>query len=144
LSDPTFGDDIFVDIYNPANGIPQPDGAHQHGSVVVGPAEYRIDIPFNHPSGSFWFHPHVHGIAVNQVSGGMAGIITVGNVGDYAFGDVRGTPFPESNVRYLVLKDMQVLARGTYMFANGNATVSDGTVLNQEDPTIVRVYRGSH
>lgn len=135
LSDPTFGDDIFVDIYNPANGVPQPDGAHQHGSVVVGPAEYRIDIPFNHPSGSFWFHPHVHGIAVNQVSGGMAGIITIGNVGDYAFGDVRGAPFPESNVRYLVLKDMQVLAGGTYMFANGSATVPDGTVLNQEDPT---------
>jgi hypothetical protein len=28
-----------------------------------------------------------------------------------------------------------VLAGGTYMFANGSATVPDGTVLNQEDPT---------
>jgi L-ascorbate oxidase len=34
LSDPTFGDYIFVDIYNPANGMPTSDLAHQHGSVV--------------------------------------------------------------------------------------------------------------
>jgi FtsP/CotA-like multicopper oxidase with cupredoxin domain len=135
LSDPTFGDDIFVDIYNPANGIPTPDPSHQHGSVVMGYADYRIDVPANHPSGAFWFHPHVHGVAVNQVSGGMAGIISVGKVGDYASGDLNKAPFPESNVRHLVLKDMQVLAAGTYMFANGSATVANGVVQNQEDPT---------
>jgi L-ascorbate oxidase len=135
LSDPTFGDYIFVDIYNPANGMPTSDLAHQHGSVVMDYADYRIDVPANHPSGAFWFHPHVHGVAVNQVSGGMAGIISVGKVGDYASGDLSKAPFPEANVRHLVLKDMQVLARGTYMFANGMATVADGTVQNQEDPT---------
>ena len=139
LSNPTFGDDIFVEIYNPANGLPQPD-PHSHGAVVVGFADYQIDIPPNHPSGLFWFHPHVHGIAVNQVSGGMAGIMTVGQVGDYAIGDLRKTPFPESNVRYLVLKDMQVLAGGTYNFANGTGTVLDGTVMNQEDPTFCTQY----
>ena len=133
LSNPTFGDYIFVDIYNPANGIPAPQGTHQHGSVVMGFADYQIDIPANHPSGAFWFHPHVHGLAVNQLSSGMAGIISVGQVGDYAFGDVnRRPPFPEANVRHLVLKDMQVLAHGTYEFAGGSAYVPDGTVLNQE------------
>ena len=133
LSDPTFGDYIFVDIYNSANGTPASDLAHQHGSVVMDYADYRIDVPANHPSGAFWFHPHVHGVAVNQVSGGMAGIISVGKVGDYAFGDLSKAPFPEANVRHLVLKDMQVLAAGTYMFANGSATVANGTVQNQED-----------
>jgi hypothetical protein len=99
-SDPTFGDYIFVDIYNPANGIPTPDPSHQHGSVVMDYADYRIDVPANHPSGAFWFHPHVHGIAVNQVSGGMAGIISVGKVGDYASGDLSKAPFTEANVRH--------------------------------------------
>jgi L-ascorbate oxidase len=123
LSDPTFGDYIFVDIYNPANGMPTPQVAHQHGSVVMGFADYRIDIPVNHPSGAFWFHPHVHGLAVNQLSSGLAGIISVGHVGDYAFGDVKGAPpFPEANVRHLVLKDIQVLAGRTYTFANGSPT----------------------
>jgi L-ascorbate oxidase len=133
VSNPTFGDNIFVDIYNPANGIPVPD-PHSHGAVVLGFADYEIDIPVNHPSGSFWFHPHVHGLAVNQIASGMAGIITIGKVGDYA-NIGRDSPFPESNVRYLVLKDMQVLAGGTYNFANGSGTVPDGTVLAQEDPT---------
>jgi L-ascorbate oxidase len=139
LSNPTFGDDIFVEIYNRANGLPVPD-PHSHGAVVIGYADYQIDVPPNHPSGLFWFHPHVHGIAVNQVSGGMAGIITVGAVGDYASGDLRKTPFPESNVRYLVFKDMQVLAGGTYNFANGSAPVADGTVLYQQDATFCTQY----
>jgi L-ascorbate oxidase len=139
LSNPTFGDDIFVEIYNRANGLPVPD-PHSHGAVVIDYADYQIDVPSNHPSGLFWFHPHVHGIAVNQVSGGMAGIITVGKVGDYASGDLHKTPFPESNVRYLVLKDMQVLAAGTYNFANGSAAVPDGTVLNQQDTTFCTQY----
>jgi L-ascorbate oxidase len=142
LSDPTFGDDIFVDIYNPANGTPTPDPTHQHGSVVMGFADYRIDIPANHPSGAFWFHPHVHGLAVNQVSSGMAGIISIGMVGDYASGDLSKAPFPEANVRHLVLKDMQVLAAGTIMF-NTPVVVTDGEVMNQEDPTFCAQFPAS-
>ena len=142
LSNPTFGDDIFVDIYNPANGMPVPN-PNAHGAVLVGFADYEIDIPANHPSGSFWFHPHVHGLAVNQIASGMAGIISVGSVGDYVFGDMHGAPFPQSSVRYLVLKDMQVLAGGTYNFANGQGTVPDGTVQAQLDATFCTQYPAS-
>jgi L-ascorbate oxidase len=133
LGDPTFGDYVFVEIYNSANGSPVPQSTHQHGSIVKDYADYRIDIPANHPAGAFWFHPHVHGLALNQVSSGLSGIISVGAAGDYAFGDLSGTPFPESNVRHLVLKDLQVLAgnRGL-QFANGTAAVADGEVLNQQ------------
>jgi FtsP/CotA-like multicopper oxidase with cupredoxin domain len=134
LSDPTFGDYVFVEIYNPANGIPVPQPTHQHGSLVADYVDYRIDIPNNHPSGAFWFHPHVHGIALNQVSSGLSGIISIGQVGDYAHGDQVKTAFPDANVRHLVLKDMQVLAAGTITFVNGPAGVADGEVLNQEDP----------
>ena len=95
LSDPTFGDYVFVEIYNSANGTPQPLGTHQHGSIVKDYADYRIDIPANHPSGAFWFHPHVHGIALNQVSSGLAGIISVGSVSDYAlWRSFRNASFP--------------------------------------------------
>jgi L-ascorbate oxidase len=133
LSDPTFGDYVFVEIYNSANGTPVPQPTHQHGSIVKDFADYRIDIPANHPSGAFWFHPHVHGIALNQVSSGLAGIISIGRAGDYAFGDQLKSPFPEANVRHLVLKDIQVLAAGTIMLAAPEPVV-DGEVLNQEDP----------
>ena len=140
LKDPTFGDYIFVQIYNPANGTPMPLPSHQDGSIVRGFADYRIDIPANHPSGLFWFHPHVHGITLNQVSGGLAGIISIGQAGDYARGDLFGAKFPESQVRYLTLKDMQVLAAGTIQFQNGPANVTAGQVLYQEDPTFCAQY----
>ena len=134
LADPTFGDFVFVEIYNPANGTPQPQGTHQHGSVVNDYADYRIDIPANHPSGAFWFHPHIHGLTLNQLSSGLSGIISVGSAGDYAFGDVLGTPFPESAVRHLILKDMQVIAANTVQqFANGISPSVNGEVLNQQD-----------
>jgi FtsP/CotA-like multicopper oxidase with cupredoxin domain len=143
LGNPTFGDYIFVEIFNSANGTPVPQTTHQHGSIVMDSVDYQIHIPHNHPSGQFWFHPHVHGLALNQVSGGMAGIISVGRVGDYAFGDVRGTPFPEANIRHLILKDMQVMAAGTSQFVNGTANVVDGEVRYQEDPTFCAQYPAS-
>jgi L-ascorbate oxidase len=133
LDDPTFGDYVFVQIYNFANGTPLPQSTHQHGSIIKDYADYRIDIPANHPSGPFWFHPHVHGIALNQVSSGLSGIISVGAAGDYARSDQTGTAFPESSVRHLILKDLQVLAAmPALQFAFGAAPVANGEVLNQE------------
>ena len=143
LRDPTWGDDIFVEIYNSANGTPVPPQTHQHGSLVKDYADYRIDIPRNHPSGLFWFHPHVHGLSLNQVSSGLAGIITVGSASDYAFGDLSGSPFPESSVRHLILKDMQVMAAAPdQRFANGVAPVFNGEVLNQQAALFCYQYPG--
>ena len=110
---PTWGDNIFVLAYNTANGVPQTNRAnaiaHQHGPVMGTYIDYEIDIPANHPSGSYWFHPHVHGIALNQVTAGLGGIITIGDSGDYACEDQRClSRWPEANVRHLILKDMQV------------------------------------
>jgi len=39
--------------------------------------EYRFTLPANHPAGTFWYHPHLHGLTANQVSGGLAGAIFV-------------------------------------------------------------------
>jgi L-ascorbate oxidase len=135
LADPTFGDYVFVQNFNSANGTPIPQTTHQHGSIKMDVVDYRITIPANHPSGLFWFHPHVHGIALNQVSSGMAGIITIGRVGDFARNDADNTPFAESNVRHLILKDIQVMAaQKNQQFVNATADVVDGEVRNQEDP----------
>ena len=76
----------------------------------------------------------VGGASLNQVSAGLAGIISVGEVGDYAHGDAMDTRFPEASVRHMILKDIQVLPQTTVQFANGPAQVQAGEVLNQEDP----------
>ena len=54
--------------------------------VGDGAVEYAIHL-VNHPSGLFWFHPHMHGVALNQVTSGMSGVITVGEPLDGCAGD---------------------------------------------------------
>ncbi|GAC1330645.1 MAG: hypothetical protein NVSMB20_00390 [Bradyrhizobium sp.] len=133
VGDPTFGDFVFVTIFNSANGIPVPQTTHQHGPIVMDTVDYKITVPANHPSGLFWFHPHVHGIALNQVVQGLSGIITIGSVGDNVHGDAVNTPWPDASVRHLMLKEVQVLAGGTIAFDSGPRPVANGEVLNQED-----------
>jgi FtsP/CotA-like multicopper oxidase with cupredoxin domain len=134
LKDPTFGDFAFVSVYNSANGIPVPQTTHQHGPIVMDSVDYKIPIPWNHPTGLFWFHPHIHGLSLNQVTEGMAGIITIGRAGDNIRGDAARTPWPEASVRHLLLKDTMVLAGGTIGFDSGDQTVVNGEILNQQDP----------
>ena len=115
--DPTYGDFIYVLGY-PQGKLPsmQDPGL----DYTDQPINYDIYIPKNHPSGLFWFHPHAHGLALNQVSEGLAGIITVGSPDDYlSLRGKRGMP-AGAKVRHLILKDMQVHA--------------DNTVVDQEDP----------
>jgi L-ascorbate oxidase len=143
LSDPTFGDDVFVDVFNPANGLPVPQTSHQHGSIKMDFVDYRIDIPANHPSGQFWFHPHVHGISLNQLSGGLSGIISIGKVGQDRCDDEACGSVPEGVTRHLILKDMQVLAAAAFQENGRTVHVSDGEVQYQEDPTFCAQYPAS-
>jgi L-ascorbate oxidase len=128
-SNPTFGDYVFVQVYNSDNGMPPPPPTpeHQHGEAKMDFIDYKIKIPADHPRGAFWFHPHVHGISLNQVSAGLAGIISIGDVQDYVVGAPRV-------VRHLILKDMQVLAAGTlkYDYDDSPVKVTDGEVQNQQ------------
>jgi hypothetical protein len=73
-------------------------------------ADYAIHIPANHPRGLYYFHPHMHGLSLSQVSAGMTGIITIGDVGDYmCLDELCETKVPAAFARHLILKEMQVL-----------------------------------
>jgi L-ascorbate oxidase len=39
--------------------------------------QYEYNVPPDHPSGTFWYHPHRHGSTALQVSSGMAGALIV-------------------------------------------------------------------
>jgi L-ascorbate oxidase len=126
----TYGDYVFVVVRNPDNnGAPASAAAasthpatHVHPDMdfVDGAVEYKIDIGANHPSGLFWFHPHMHGVALNQVSAGMSGIITIGSPTDMCADVACQIAVQTGNVRHIVLKDMQV--------------ERDNRLLTQEDP----------
>ncbi len=39
--------------------------------------EYEVHIPKEHPAGTFWYHPHVHGSTTPQVASGAAGALII-------------------------------------------------------------------
>ena len=113
----TYGDYVFLEIDNPANTTVLPGctpGSHVHpgSDLAQGAVNYLDKIEATHPPGLFWFHPHLHGLALNQVSAGLSGVITVGSPADECGDDACRSAVGQSNVRHLVLKDEQVLSGG--------------------------------
>lgn len=112
-TDPSWGDNVFVLNFNSSNGKPGAADTHLHGAIQYDTVDYTYAIPTNHPSGVFWFHPHVHGISLNQIEAGMAGIITVGQVSDYLCTRDNCENFLHSvPQRHVILKDAQILPNG--------------------------------
>ncbi|KFG98460.1 multicopper oxidase [Burkholderia paludis] len=85
-----------------------PAGNSDNVLLNIGPQtkfEYEINIPSDHPSGTFWYHAHRHGSTALQVASGAAGpLIVRGNrryVGaapgdiDTILHDASGRPIPE-------------------------------------------------
>ena len=62
-----------------------PSGNSDNVLIAVNPKEswqVEISVPKNHPTGTFWYHAHVHGSTALQVSSGMAGAIIIENPDD--------------------------------------------------------------
>ena len=65
------------------HGLTIPPVCHQddviHTSVQPGdpPFEYRFRIPDDEPPGLYWYHPHIHGFAKQQLLGGASGALIV-------------------------------------------------------------------
>ncbi|HWV22617.1 MAG TPA: multicopper oxidase family protein [Thermomicrobiales bacterium] len=81
------GDTIRVSL---SNHLEETTNLHTHGLHVspggnsdnvfvhIEPGEtfdYEFNIPEDHTSGLYWYHPHVHGDTFQHVNGGMAGAI---------------------------------------------------------------------
>jgi suppressor of ftsI len=93
LPGPTFhvypGDRVELNLINNLN---EPTNLHYHGWHVspannadnifleVGPGKtqhYSFYIPKDHPLGTDWYHPHIHGLTYSQVNNGLAGLLIV-------------------------------------------------------------------
>ena len=67
--------------------------------------EYEVNIPADHPSGTFWYHPHRHGSTAIQVASGASGALIIRGDRHYVGGapgdidtilhDEAGRPMPE-------------------------------------------------
>ena len=82
-----------------------PSGAADDPFVMVGPGEthqYEYEVPTDHRSGLFWYHPHHHGRVAAQVGAGLAGAIVVVDALD------EGALLAGTTERVLVLGDPRV------------------------------------
>lgn len=99
---------------------------------------YEIDVPSDHPAGTFWYHSHFHGSTALQVSSGMAGALIIrGN--RYPSGNTNGdldtllksTPGTRVQERLLMLQQISYGCVGTdgklkRMPANGGENQGQG------------------
>ncbi|QZD86665.1 multicopper oxidase family protein [Qipengyuania psychrotolerans] len=85
-----------------------PSGNSDNVMLSIDPGErfeYEFVIPPDHPAGTFWYHPHMHGATSIQLGSGMAGALIIdgdrvptktspGDI-DILFRDAGGNPFGE-------------------------------------------------
>ncbi|MHC2282128.1 L-ascorbate oxidase [Bradyrhizobium diazoefficiens] len=98
-----------------------PAGNSDNVLISINPGvtfQYEYNVPPDHPAGTFWYHPHLHGSTALQVSSGMAGLLIVrgsrtptpqapGDI-DVLLRESTGTPFPE---RLVLLQQVQYACR---------------------------------
>lgn len=86
-----------------------PTGAADNSFVMVAPGEqfqYELPIPSNHPEGTYWMHPHMHGSVARQVWRGLAAPVIVRGELD-AIPEIRA-----AREFVLVLQDVTLSAGG--------------------------------
>jgi len=109
------GDVITVNF---TNKLGEPTNLHTHG-LHVSPAgnsdnvfievqdgetvQYRYVLGADHPTGVYWYHPHHHGMAADQVFGGLYGALIV----------EEPTPLAVNSERVLVISDITLQSNGS-------------------------------
>jgi FtsP/CotA-like multicopper oxidase with cupredoxin domain len=136
------GDRIELEL---VNHLANPTNLHFHGLHVspegeadnifrtVNPgetAQYVVEIPPDHPSGTFWYHPHQHHFALEQVFGGMSGVIVIDGLRAQLPPDLQGI-----DEHLFALKDFQV-EDGAIPVENDPDGATTRTVNSQINPSV--------
>lgn len=98
-------------------------------------AQIAVDIPSDHPEGTYWYHPHKHGSVTLQLYGGMAGALIIEGETD------RVPEILAAQDIVMVLQEIRINAQGQtpnfsfpdFIEANSRTKV---TVNGQVNPTI--------
>ena len=81
-----------------------------NGSAIQ---KYAVKIPEDHPAGTFWYHPHVHGSTTAQVSSGAAGALIIEREDDV-------TNLDNNPAIKAAAEDILVLQQIPYLMTNNN------------------------
>jgi FtsP/CotA-like multicopper oxidase with cupredoxin domain len=130
-ADEPVGDTIYVCTLPKGDGLQSPSAApclpgaqpsstapalaktHRHAHQIffgetLSEMHYRYETPLMHPEGLYWYHPHVHTLAHEQVGAGLSGLIYVKGHDADVSGGARLANGALADERFLMLKDFQV------------------------------------
>ena len=108
-----------------------PSGISDNVFIIIEPGatqDYVVEIPENHPSGTFWYHSHAHPYTEAQVMGGLGGLIIVDGLQDLLPEDLR-----DITDYVVVLKDYQAADGAillTYIDSNAPTTRTVNSAVN--------------
>jgi len=95
------------------HGLDVPADMDGHPSDVVGPAaHYVYEFDVINQAGTYWFHPHPHGLTATQVHKGLAGLFLVSDDSETA----AGLPSGEYDIP-LVIQDRTFDANNQFVYA---------------------------
>ena len=104
------GDVTSVNMHFHGTNVPPTCHADEvlHTTVNSGQTfRYSVTFPLDEPSGIYWYHPHVHGMADPAVLGGASGLIVVDGI-EASQPTVAGLP-----ERDLIIRDQNVVGDPT-------------------------------
>lgn len=76
--------------------------------------QYQFNVPADHPSGTFWYHAHLHGSTALQVSSGLAGPLIIRGMRQptpATHGDIDTLLAPRSMEHIVLLQQIQYYCR---------------------------------
>lgn len=128
------------------NELGEPTNLHEHG-LHVSPigisdnvlrtvpahdaAEVRVRIPRNVPPGTYWYHPHFHGLAEEQSFTGLSGAIVVDGLAERMPARLRTI-----RDHLIALKDVQIRDGAIIDHAIDSQAPTTRTVNGQVDPVL--------
>lgn len=134
------------------NGLDAPTNLHTHGlnvsptgqgddvfaTIAAGDERsYVYDVPVDHRSGTFWYHPHLHGSVAAQVAAGLFGVIIVDDeIDDRA--DMQAT-----TERLLVLNDPIGLSRNISPMDGMHGRAGEAVRVNGDVQPVLTAVTGS-
>jgi len=110
-----------------------PQGNADNVFVRVDPGEtfsFEVEIPADHSSGAYWYHPHLHTMVDQQVYGGLGGLILV----DGGWLDLPGIQV--ATEKLLVLKEVVVSNGAITDETPGDTSNELWTINGQVNPRI--------
>jgi L-ascorbate oxidase len=113
-----------------------PGGNGDNVLISINPGvefQYEINVPVDHPAGTFWYHTHRHGSTAMQVSSGMAGALIIRGKRPPTLeenGDIdtllKPTPSQSFKERVLVLQQIQYACRDKDGYIKGTDFAQGG------------------